>query len=106
MEDAEHLAFDFGASNARAIAGKLENGKLKIKEIYRFTTGGVKVLDSIYWDILGFYSEIKKALSVQSKKGKLRTCGIDTWGVDFVLLDKNGRLISNPYHYRDKRTNI
>ncbi|MHA1229310.1 MAG: rhamnulokinase [Candidatus Helarchaeota archaeon] len=104
MEDADYLAFDFGASSARAIAGRLEKNKIITKEIYRFDTGGTHVLGSIYWDILHFYNEVKKALRIQAKSGNIRSCGFDSWGVDFVLLDRFGNLISNPYHYRDPRT--
>ncbi|MHA1270660.1 MAG: rhamnulokinase [Candidatus Helarchaeota archaeon] len=105
MENADYLAFDFGASNARAIAGKLDGKKIEFKEIYRFKTGGTYILGSIYWDILNFYNELKRALKIQAKCGRINTCGIDSWGVDFVLLDKNGQLVSNPFHYRDPRTN-
>ena len=104
MEDADFLALDFGASSARAIAGKLIKKKLEFQEIYRFKTGATNILGSLHWDILNFYNEIKKALRIQAKKSSLKSLGIDTWGVDFVLLDKNGHLVSKPFHYRDHRT--
>ncbi|TFF86169.1 MAG: rhamnulokinase [Promethearchaeota archaeon] len=103
MEEAEYLAFDFGASSARAIAGKLGK-KLELREIYRFQTGGREILGSLYWDVLKFYDEVKKALKIQAQHNSPKSIGFDSWGVDFVLLDKSGNLVCNPYHYRDKRT--
>jgi len=107
MAAQNYLAFDFGAQSARAIHGKLETGKLEISEQYRFQTGGIKVQDTLRWDILGFFEEVKKACKKYSKDNEeeLHGIGIDSWGVDFALLDVEGKLVSNPYHYRDKRTN-
>ena len=103
LEDADYIAFDFGASSARALAGKLDN-KLEFKEIYRFKTGPTQVLDSMHWDILRFYDEVKKALKVQSKVSSFKSVGFDSWGVDFVLINSMGELVGNPFHYRDHRT--
>lgn len=106
MNTQHFLAFDFGAQSARAIHGTLEANKLEIAEIYRFITGGTKILDSLQWDILRFFNEIKFACKkyVSECEEPLVGLGIDSWGVDFALLDSTGGLISNPYHYRDKRT--
>ncbi len=107
MTTQNYLAFDFGAQSARAIHGRLDAGKLEISEIYRFLTGGIKVGDTLRWDIMRFFDEVKKACKKFSTESdeQLLGIGIDSWGVDFVLLDANGRLVSKPYHYRDKRTN-
>ncbi len=107
MSSQNYLAFDFGAQSARAIHGKLEAGKLEISEQYRFQTGGVKVHDTLRWDILGFFEEVKRACKTYSEatEEELLGIGIDSWGVDFALLDTEGKLVSKPYHYRDKRTN-
>lgn len=106
MTEKKMLAFDLGASSGRAILGILSDNKLEIKEVYRFNTGITRIFDSLYWDVLGFFNEMKKGLFETSQKyGKVESIGIDSWGVDFVLLDKNGLLVGNPYNYRDNRTN-
>lgn len=106
LETQHYLAFDFGAQSARAIHGTLEANKLEIAEIYRFITGGTKILDSLQWDVLQFFNETKQACKkyVNECEEPLVGLGIDSWGVDFALLDSTGQLVSNPYHYRDKRT--
>ena len=102
----QFLAFDIGASSGRAIVGLLDKKKLILDEIYRFPNGAIKKNDSLIWDISAIYSELIKGLEVYKEKyGKLIDgIGIDTWGVDFVLLDKNHELIDACYHYRDTRT--
>jgi len=106
LDSQDYLAFDFGAQSARAIHGKLEANKLEITEIYRFITGGTKILDSLQWDVLHFFNETKQACKKYRSECEepLLGLGFDSWGVDFALLDSTGGLISNPYHYRDKRT--
>jgi sugar (pentulose or hexulose) kinase len=100
------LAFDIGASSGRAIVGTLSNDKLILDEIYRFANGGVKKDDSYLWDISYIYSELLNGLREYVKKyGKIVDgVGIDTWGVDFVLLDKKNQLVGPSHHYRDPRT--
>lgn len=100
------LAFDIGASSGRAIVGILTNERLKLDEIYRFPNSGIKKGQEILWDILGIYFEILNGLKkyVNQYGNRVDGIGIDTWGVDFVLLDKNNELISPSHHYRDSRT--
>ncbi|NVM46340.1 MAG: rhamnulokinase [Candidatus Lokiarchaeota archaeon] len=100
------LAFDIGASSGRAIVGTLDNDKLVLDEIYRFPNGGMKKNDSFIWDISGIFSEILNGLRKYAKKygSSVDGIGIDTWGVDFVLLDKNNDLVGPSHHYRDSRT--
>lgn len=100
------LAFDLGASNGRAILGKYDGKKLHLDEIHKFSNGPEKVSGSLYWDVLRFFKEIKKGLQAAADKtgNGISSLGIDTWGVDYALLDKSCSLISNPYHYRDSRT--
>jgi rhamnulokinase len=100
-----HLAFDLGAESGRAIVGEIHNGKLQLSEIHRFATQGIRVNGSWRWDIYRFFSELKKAMRIYVEKfgPELSTIGVDTWGVDFGLLDKRGKLIGIPYHYRDNR---
>lgn len=100
-----HLAFDLGAESGRAVVGEIKNGRLTLQEIHRFTTQGMHVNGSIRWDIYRLFSEVKEGIRkyVKTYGNQLATIGIDTWGVDFGLLDKRGQLISIPYHYRDNR---
>lgn len=99
------LAFDFGASSGRAMLGSFADGKLSMREIHRFSNDTVSVGGRMYWDILRLWFEIKQAFyKVRAMGEHIDAVGIDTWGVDFGLLDKRGQLIANPVHYRDERT--
>ena len=100
------LAFDLGASSGRVIVGILENELLKFDEIYRFSNKGINVNNSLYWDVLRIFQKIKKGLSiyVETYGPNLDSIGIDTWGVDFVLLDQNDEFLGPIHHYRDYRT--
>lgn len=98
------LAFDFGASSGRAMLGILEDGKIELKEIHRFSNDPVFVGGTLYWDVLRLFFEIKQAIIIAVREGGFDSIGIDTWGVDFGIIDKQGRLVSNPVHYRDTRT--
>ena len=100
------LAFDFGASSGRAILAVFEDGKLNLEEIHRFSNDPVMVNGTFYWDVIRLFYEIKQGIlkCVNSGNSDISSIGIDTWGVDFGLLDKDGKLIENPVHYRDTRT--
>ncbi len=98
------LAFDFGASSGRAILGSYENGKISLKEVHRFSNDPVKLNGTLYWDVLRLFHEIKQGIVKAKIAGGFDSIGIDTWGVDFGLIDKEGRLLENPVHYRDLRT--
>ena len=98
------LAFDLGASSGRGIIATLDNGKIDLKEIHRFANNGVKVRNTFYWDILYLFDQIKQGIVKAKLDGGFDSIGIDTWGVDFGLVDANGDLIDNPVHYRDDRT--
>ena len=101
------LAFDFGASSGRALLGIFDGEKLAIEEIHRFLNEPVEVGTNLYWDILRLFHEIKQGIlkCVNSGHKDISSIAIDTWGVDFGLLDERGDLIGNPFHYRDPRTN-
>jgi rhamnulokinase len=100
-----YLAVDLGAESGRTILGALDEGKLTLMETHRFPNGPVRLNDGIHWDVLRLWSEIKSGIAATIKKGtQLDGVGLDTWGVDFALLDKNHSLLSNPFHYRDART--
>ncbi len=98
------LAIDFGASSGRAIIGTFDGEKIALEEIHRFSNDPVKVGDTVYWDVLRLFHEIKQGLIKAGQAGGFDSVGIDTWGVDFGLIDKYGQLIENPVHYRDERT--
>lgn len=98
------LAFDFGASSGRAIIGSFNGEKITLKEVHRFTNDPVDLGGTLYWDVLRLFYEIKQGIVKAKIAGGFDSIGIDTWGVDFGLIDKNGRLLENPVHYRDKRT--
>lgn len=98
------LSFDFGASSGRAMLATLENGKMEMREIHRFSNDPVIVRGTMYWDVLRLFFEIKTGITKALAEGGFDAVGIDTWGVDFGLLDKNGNLLANPVHYRDMRT--
>ena len=100
------LAFDFGASSGRAIMGLYDGKKLNLEETHRFSNDPVQIGNSLHWDVLRLFYEIKQGIVQTVHKGyrDIASIGIDTWGVDFGLLDKQGNLLGNPYHYRDTRT--
>lgn len=105
MQKLKMLAIDLGASSGRGIIGELEDGHLTLRENHRFSNDTVILNGRMHWDILRIFHEIKQAISKAVLEGdKIRTIGIDTWGVDYALLDQNGRMLSNPVHYRDSRT--
>jgi len=101
-----HLAVDIGASSGRHIIGYLEDGKIRLKEIYRFENRLVEKDGHLCWDIEGLYNHILEGIKECKKQGySPSTMGIDTWAVDFVLLNKDGKRISDAVSYRDERTN-
>ena len=100
------LAYDFGASSGRAMLGSYDGKTINIEEIHRFSNDPVYLNDTLYWDILRLFHEMKTGLIEARKAGHsdIKSIGINTWGVDFGLIDEKGRLLENPIHYRDKRT--
>jgi len=100
------IAFDLGAETGRCFVGILKDDSLRLDEIYRFKTHSIRYENGFHWDILRIYEEILVGLSkAQAKFGShFDGIGVDTWGVDYALLDAEGRLIGYPYHYRDDRT--
>ena len=105
MESKRILAYDFGASSGRAILATYDGTKIKMEEIHRFSNDPVMVNGVFHWDILRLFHEIKQGITKAVHAGGFDAIGIDTWGVDFGLLDKKGHLMRNPVHYRDVRTN-
>ena len=105
MDQKYFLGFDFGASSGRAMLGAFDGERIEISEIHRFSNDPVMLCGRFVWDLPRLVYEMKQALLKLSKlEIEVSGIGIDTWGVDFGLLDKNGRLLGLPAHYRDART--
>lgn len=100
-----YLAIDLGAGSGRAMVGRIECGKLLLDEIDRFANHPVEMGGILYWDFLSLFANIKESIRLSVQKGyKLQGIGVDTWGVDYGLVDEFGKLLANPVCYRDKRT--
>lgn len=103
MAERRYLAFDFGAESGRAILGRLDGGKLTLEEKHRFANPMGSMRGRLQWDLLAQWQEIKKGLrNIQGTR--LDGVGVDTWGVDFGLLDAQGDILGNPTMYRDPVT--
>jgi len=102
------LAFDLGASSVRAAIGQFDGERLDVREVHRFPNDSVRIGDRLHWDILRIYHEVKQGFiaAKSAAPGPITSFGIDSWGLDFGLLDRNDELIGNPYHYRDDRNPI
>jgi rhamnulokinase len=99
------LAFDLGASGGRAVLGCFDGDRLRLSEVHRFPNEPVRLPDGLHWDVLRLFAEVKRGLALCGEKhGRPASIGVDTWGVDFALLDHQGSLLGNPHHYRDSRT--
>src|SRR5579871_3582771 len=101
-----YVAVDLGAESGRVVAGTLEDGRIDLKEVHRFANRPVRTPDGLHWDILRIYAEVLAGLreAGQIYDGQLAGIGVDSWGVDYGLIDAAGRLLGNPYSYRDART--
>src|SRR5258708_21101536 len=95
------LAVDIGAESGRVLAVHLDAQQLHTEEVYRFANVPVAVHKTLHWDILRLWADVETAIA---KVGQVDCIGIDTWAIDFGLLDKAGHLLGNPVHYRDRRT--
>ena len=102
---ATYLAYDLGASSGRAVVGRFDGARIALEEVHRFSNGPIPVSDGLYWDVLRLFQEMIQGLRrcVQACGKDLMGIGIDTWGVDFALLDGRDDLLGNPRCYRDAR---
>lgn len=98
------LAVDFGASGGRVMLGGFDGGTVSIEELHRFSNDPVTVGDTMYWDVLRLFFEMKQGMVKSKACGPVAGIGVDTWGVDFGLFNRAGRMLDNPVHYRDGRT--
>lgn len=106
MAEQAYAAADLGASSGRVVVGRFNGQRLAIEEVHRFPNGPVPVGPRLYWDVLRLWSEMLTGLRAAGERtaGCLHSVGVDTWGVDFALLGRDGELLGNPVHYRDRRT--
>ncbi len=104
MTQKQVLAADLGASSGRVMAGRYDGRRITLETIHRFSNDPVTMGDTMYWDFPRLFYEIKHGLLKAKSHGGFGSIGIDTWGVDYGLLDSKGRLLGNPVHYRDHRT--
>ena len=101
----DFLAVDLGAESGRVFLGSFNGERVALREVHRFPNVPVRVADGLHWDVLRISHEVKEGLAKAARESEvLESVGVDTWGVDFALLDRDGALVSNPYHYRDLRT--
>jgi rhamnulokinase len=106
MKPAHFAAIDLGAESGRVVLGSVSDSRLELRGLHRFANGPTRTLDELHWDVLRLWSEMKIGVGKALKEaGGLQGIGIDTWGVDFGLLDAKDGLLGNPFHYRDARTN-
>ena len=99
-----YLAIDIGASSGRHIVGRVENGKIALEEAYRFVNSQVRRGGHDCWDVEKLVDSVKAGIDAAMEKAEIESIGIDTWGVDFVLLDADGNMIGDAVAYRDTRT--
>ncbi len=104
MTEAVVAAVDLGASGGRVIAGRVSGSGVRLHEVSRFPNEPVFAGGTLYWDILRLYGSVLGGLSAAAAEFSLASAGIDSWGVDYGLLDETGALVGNPVHYRDART--
>ncbi|MDD3866423.1 MAG: rhamnulokinase [Eubacteriales bacterium] len=98
------LAFDLGASSGRAMLGRFDGQTIRLEELHRFSNDPVMLGETLYWDLPRLVHEIKQGLLLAKPHAPISSMAIDTWGVDFGLIDEHGYLLDQPVHYRDRRT--
>ena len=98
------VAVDLGAESGRAVVGTFDGGRLALEDVHRFPNVPVTLAGTLHWDFLRLFGEVTAGLRRAASGGSVASVGVDAWGVDFGLLDARGRLLANPVHYRDRRT--
>ena len=103
----KYVAVDLGAESGRVMLGWVSAEKIVLEEIHRFSNGPIEEKETLRWDFGKLLDEVKSGIKKAAKKvhNQIAGIGVDSWGVDFGLLDADGELIENPYHYRDSQTN-
>ena len=98
------VAVDLGAESGRAVVGTFDGGRLALQDVHRFANVPVTLAGTLHWDFLRLFGDVTAGLRRAAAGGPVASVGVDTWGVDFGLLDDRGRLLGNPVHHRDART--
>jgi rhamnulokinase len=109
MSNTAHIAIDLGASGGRVGLGWLESSKLEVEIVHRFWNGVTPLQGGLYWDVLGLWREILQGLKLASARAnelnlKISSVGVDSWAVDFALLDEYGLMLDGVRGYRDAQT--
>jgi rhamnulokinase len=106
MSQQTYLAVDLGAESGRVMAGQFDGKQMQLRQLHRFPNGGVSIGGTLRWNVVQLWSEIQTGLNLAATEfgDSIVSVGVDTWGVDFVLLNENDELLGLPYHYRDDRT--
>src|SRR4051794_17343987 len=97
----KYAAIDLGASSGRVVVGRFDGERISLEELHRFANRPVRLPDGLRWNLLHLFTEALSALRGKAFDG----VGVDTWGVDYALLDERNRVLGLPFHYRDERTN-
>ncbi len=105
MKNSRHfIGIDLGGESGRVVQGSFDGRKIQLREKHRFATGGIEIDSTLRWDVGHFWNEIQTGLSIAAKEcDAIVSVGVDSWGVDYALLNSNDELIELPYHYRDSR---
>ncbi len=98
------VAVDLGAESGRVVAGRFEDGAVGLEEVHRFSNRPLWLPDGLHWDVLGLFRECLDGIGRAGRRYRLSGVAVDSWGVDYGLLDERGRILGLPYHYRDPRT--
>jgi rhamnulokinase len=104
VPDGRFAAVDLGASSGRVVVGEIGPHRVELTEVHRFANRPVQLPTGLHWDVLGLHGELLDGLAAAARGGALDSIGVDSWAVDYGLLDRTGALLGNPYHYRDPRT--
>ena len=96
-------AADLGATSGRVIVGRVGPSNLDLEEVHRFANTPVQLPGGLHWNVLGIYQGVLDGLRAAGRGGGIASIGIDSWAVDYGLLDASGALLGNPHHYRDPR---
>ncbi len=106
MAERVFLAVDLGAESGRVISGRFDGRRVRLTDVHRFANHVVPVAGTRRWDVLRIWTDIQDGLAkaAQSEGSAIASIGVDTWGVDYVLLNKHNEILGQPYNYRDPRT--
>jgi rhamnulokinase len=103
-ESGAYAAVDLGAESGRVVLGRLEAGRVELAEVRRFENRPVRLPDGMRWNLMALFAESLRGLCEAAERAPLKGIGVDSWGVDYALLDGSNRVLGLPFHYRDPRT--